>query len=116
MIDSEEDLDFSGEDEYIDNLSFDPRCSKLGLRMYTFNHRQTFEASELVERSKEDYDLLRFWYQIPEFEENFKNPPHKSNMDFLGSLDLKKGCFLGQELTARTAFNGVIILNLYRFF
>lgn len=107
IVDSDEVIDLSGTNEYVDNLSFDPRMDALGLRMYTFNHQQSFAAEDMEERPKEYYDLMRYCFQIPEFEENFQNPPHKSNMDFIGSLDLRKGCFLGQELTARTSYNGV---------
>lgn len=34
--------------------------------------------------------------------------PHESNMDLLGGIDFRKGCYLGQELTIRTHHTGVI--------
>lgn len=95
---------------FIDNICRDPRQPNLGYRMYTASGvtGQTFEADSLMPRELEYYDLLRFAYQIPEFEEVYASPPQKNNFDlFKGSLDLRKGCFLGQELTARTSYNGV---------
>lgn len=34
--------------------------------------------------------------------------PQESNMDLLGGIDFRKGCYLGQELTIRTHHTGVI--------
>lgn len=34
--------------------------------------------------------------------------PHESNIDLLGGIDFRKGCYLGQELTIRTHHTGVV--------
>jgi folate-binding protein YgfZ len=34
--------------------------------------------------------------------------PHSVNLDLYNSLDLNKGCFLGQEMTARNEYQGVV--------
>lgn len=34
--------------------------------------------------------------------------PQESNMDLLGGIDFRKGCYLGQELTIRTHHTGVV--------
>ena len=34
--------------------------------------------------------------------------PHESNLELLGSVHFAKGCYLGQELTARTEFRGTV--------
>ena len=100
---------------YVDGLYHDPRNINLGVRMYTLKGEQTFEADGVIEREKSSYDVLRFCYQVCEFQETFNAPPHKCSFDFLNSLDLNKGCFLGQELTARTAYNGVDCPKMIKF-
>ena len=42
--------------------------------------------------------------------------PHKYNLDFTNSINLKKGCFLGQELTASTHYKGVVRKRPFAFF
>jgi folate-binding protein YgfZ len=94
----------------LDNICSDPRIPNLGYRMYTKSGTQgaTFEGDNLFPREIKYYDLLRYSYQVMEFSETMGSPPHKVNFDFFStSIDLKKGCFLGQELTARTNYNGV---------
>ena len=102
-----------GEGELLENASYDPRHPGLGIRIYTTSSGQSFQADNVISQESKFYDLMRFCYNVPEFEENFGNPPHKSSLDFFGSLDLKKGCFLGQELTARTEFNGVSLKLIF---
>lgn len=96
----------------LDNICSDPRVPNLGYRMYTKSGSSgsTFEADDLLPREIKFFDLLRYSYHVMEFGETLGSPPHKVNFDFfLRTIDLKKGCFLGQELTARTNYNGVKI-------
>ena len=66
-------------------------------------------SEEQVEIVDEDtYDLFRYMYQVPQWQECKDSIPSKMNFDLLGSVDLKKGCFVGQELTARTQYTGVV--------
>lgn len=62
------------------------------------------------------YTATRFYHQILQFEETFGMIPQRANFDLTDSIDLKKGCFLGQELTARASFNGVIRKRPYPFY
>jgi len=34
--------------------------------------------------------------------------PQESNVDFMGGIDYRKGCYVGQELTIRTHHTGVV--------
>ncbi|KAI9790750.1 MAG: ccr4 associated factor [Peltula sp. TS41687] len=34
--------------------------------------------------------------------------PHESNLDVMGAVDFRKGCYVGQELTIRTQHTGVV--------
>ena len=88
----------------------DPRCEELGLRTYVSkaNASSVFDP-EVVQIADEDYyDALRYIHMIPQWAEVKDALPGKMNFDLLGSIDLKKGCFLGQELTARTHFTGIV--------
>jgi folate-binding protein YgfZ len=42
--------------------------------------------------------------------------PLESNLDYLNAVHFEKGCYLGQELTARTHFQGLIRKRLYPVF
>lgn len=57
------------------------------------------------------YDTLRLLQGIPEGASEIirgKAIPLEYNMDLLGATDLHKGCYMGQELVARTLHKGVI--------
>eukprot|EP01134_Creolimax_fragrantissima_P000362 CFRG0362T1 len=66
--------------------------------------------SNLVEGSSSDYSKNRYHVGVPEGlveitrDEAF---PLESNFDVLAGIDFDKGCYIGQELTARAKFVGV---------
>lgn len=94
----------------VDFAVFDPRCEELGIRLYS-NRRQSdnlFDPRDIRKVPQDYYDALRFVMMIPQFDECVDSIPAKLNFDLLGSIDLKKGCFLGQELTARAYYTGVV--------
>lgn len=94
----------------VDFAAFDPRCERLGLRLYSNKGLidKIFDPKEIINISKAKYDALRYSMMIPEADECKDSIPAKMNFDLIGSIDLKKGCFLGQELTARAYFTGVV--------
>lgn len=97
----------------IDNVDFaifDPRSVNLGIRIYSDVLRtMNWKANESTEVVDEDYyDMLRFINQIPQGNECKDEVPSRMNFDLLSCVDLNKGCFLGQELTARAHYTGVI--------
>jgi folate-binding protein YgfZ len=94
----------------VDFAAFDPRCERLGLRLYSrrTNLDAIFDSQDVTEVSKLKYDALRYAMMIPEADECKGAIPAKMNFDILGSIDLNKGCFLGQELTARSYYTGVV--------
>ena len=63
--------------QFVDNICSDPRQPNLGFRMYTASGAtgQTFEGENLIPRELEFFNLLRFAYQTPEFEEVYNSPP-----------------------------------------
>ncbi|MFN4090756.1 MAG: YgfZ/GcvT domain-containing protein [Alphaproteobacteria bacterium] len=91
----------------------DPRLAALGVRAVL--PRDTAEAS-LAETglplgTPDDYDRLRLGLGVPDGSRDM--PPEKallleSNFDELNGVDWKKGCYIGQELTARTKYRGLL--------
>ena len=57
------------------------------------------------------YDLFRFKDCIPEGPSEIihnKSLPLEVNLDIIDGVSFKKGCFIGQEVTARTKWRGLI--------
>ena len=75
----------------------DPRHKELGQRFLTDDLLST-------EHSAEDYDAHRLSLGIPDSTWDFETAavfPADANMDLLGGVDYKKGCFIGQEVVSR---------------
>jgi len=65
--------------------------------------------SDLFERTTPShYHLHRITHSIPENPQDFPALPLEANLDLMNGIDYKKGCYVGQELTARTHFKGVV--------
>ena len=66
---------------------------------------------EMQESQQSAYDIRRYLRGLPEGQAEI--PPDESlpmncNIDLMGGIDFKKGCYLGQELTIRTHHTGVV--------
>ncbi|KAK9896345.1 Aminomethyltransferase folate-binding domain-containing protein [Cystobasidium minutum MCA 4210] len=69
------------------------------------------QESGLVSATPSLHTLLRFVSNVPEAPNDLipnQSLPLESNMDKMGAVDYRKGCYIGQELTARTHHTGVI--------
>lgn len=87
----------------------DPRAPDLGYRIF----QPGYEAPELdLERAPEHaYTVRRYLSGVPEGQNEILKEvalPQESNMDFMGAIDWRKGCYIGQELTIRTRHRGVV--------
>ena len=73
----------------------DPRHPKMGWRLYL---RDAARYNEMV-----DWTKLRIDYMIPEYGSELSGESYILEMGFerLHGVDLKKGCYVGQEVTAR---------------
>ncbi|KAH8672729.1 hypothetical protein BGZ60DRAFT_405455 [Tricladium varicosporioides] len=63
------------------------------------------------EASEGSYRVRRYLMGVPEGQDELIRESalvQESNIDFMGATDYKKGCYVGQELTIRTAHTGVI--------
>jgi tRNA-modifying protein YgfZ len=85
----------------------DPRLAALGLRAFIAKNDSPgkLEAEGLEVKPEADFHAHRIALGIPEggrdfaFEDAF---PHEADMDQLGGVDFRKGCYIGQEVVSRT--------------
>ncbi len=90
----------------------DPRHGGLGLRVYTpagADLPQTIAA--LREGTATDYARHRFALGVPVADEDLIPEASfllESDVEDLNGIDFKKGCYVGQELTARTKHRGAV--------
>ncbi|KAK3296172.1 putative transferase CAF17, mitochondrial [Chaetomium fimeti] len=57
------------------------------------------------------YHIRRIQHGVPEGQRELlynQALPHESNLDAMGAIDFRKGCYVGQELTIRTEHRGVV--------
>lgn len=104
-----------------DGLSIitDPRCAALGCRVSgaADEAAAALKRQGFAEVDQAAYHMLRIQHVVPEGEEELtaeKSFPLEYGLDALGAIDFHKGCYVGQEVTARTKHRGVIRKRLYR--
>jgi tRNA-modifying protein YgfZ len=86
----------------------DPRHTALG-------HR-TFQKPDLEEKPFEEWDRLRISLCIPDGSRDLeieKSTVQEGRIDMLNGVDFQKGCYMGQELTARIHYRGLAKKHLY---
>lgn len=95
----------------------DPRSEKLFARAVIEKENQyaALKSHEYAEGSCSDYENLRIKSAIPDSSdmEMDKAYPLQFGMDDLNAIDYKKGCYVGQEVTARTHYRGNVRKNVY---
>jgi folate-binding protein YgfZ len=100
-------------------ISFvDPRLTDLGVRVLAPAGRTAalLQARGFAEASLDGYDALRLSLGVPDGSRDL--PVEKallleSGFDELNGVDWKKGCYMGQELTARTKYRGLVKKRLF---
>ncbi|KAI0024984.1 Aminomethyltransferase folate-binding domain-containing protein [Xylariomycetidae sp. FL0641] len=88
----------------------DTRAPGLGARVLCpgGEHPAGVEADDAPESA---YTLRRYLYGIPEGAAEIPPAaalPLEANLDLMGAVDFRKGCYVGQELTIRTKHRGVV--------
>jgi folate-binding protein YgfZ len=91
----------------------DPRLSELGARaiLRRGSAASTLEAPGFVAATDDDYEKARFDAGVPEGAIELgidKSPLLELGFEELGGVDFEKGCFVGQELTARMKYRGLV--------
>jgi folate-binding protein YgfZ len=62
---------------------------------------------------KKNYEIFRYANGIAEGQEMAGRIPLECNLDLLNYICFRKGCYVGQELTARTKYKVIYLLLLY---
>ncbi|ROW14365.1 hypothetical protein VPNG_03872 [Cytospora leucostoma] len=90
----------------------DPRAPGSGYRMLSAGDREPLAAGGLGRVADEDvYRLRRYLLGVPEGPSELLREqalPLEANLDVMGAIDFRKGCYVGQELTIRTKHRGVV--------
>ncbi|EAR89419.2 glycine cleavage T-protein (macronuclear) [Tetrahymena thermophila SB210] len=86
----------------------DPRCSNLGMRCIVPSQDQLQLDKTIEEKSQDIYDAQRLVLGIAQGSEVADRLPFTVNLDFLNGVSFTKGCYVGQELTARTYHTGIV--------
>lgn len=92
-----------------DGTILDRRAPGMGKRMLVRKGETPADASTHDLAGKDAYLLHRIMHGVPEGSVDIQ-PMHafpiESNLDVMGGLDFRKGCYVGQELTVRTYHTG----------
>jgi len=91
----------------------DPRHAGLGARAIVGTEKLAafLTASSLAEGTLEAYDQARIKLGVPDGSRDMqleKTILLEAGFDELNGVDWKKGCYMGQELTARTKYRGLV--------
>lgn len=98
-----------GDDSAVPSNAYpDPRLAELGFRMIGEDFPETATPQE--------YDLHRLILGVPEGGRDLipeKAILLESGLDELNAISWTKGCYMGQELTARTKYRGLVRKRLF---
>lgn len=87
----------------------DGRGPDFGFRYITSNDKLAeMEHGVDVDESGNVYDVFRMSLGVLDGNEALDRIPAECNLDLLDGICFTKGCYVGQELTARTQFKGTI--------
>ena len=93
----------------------DPRLPELGVRVL-MPSGQAAALLKLPEAPLAEYETLRLRLGVPDGSRDLiveKGLLLESGFDELHGVDWQKGCYMGQELTARTKYRGLIKRRLF---
>ncbi len=91
----------------------DPRLAGIGGRAIVLVNgaEMNFEMADFETAHADDYDQLRLTLGLPDGSRDLiaeKSTLLESGFDELNGVDWDKGCYMGQELTARTKYRGLV--------
>ncbi len=89
----------------------DSRAPGMGRRLILSGSKKPEIEEDMEETTEEAYRIRRYLRGVPEGQDEILSElalPQESNLDFMGAIDYRKGCYVGQELTIRTHHTGVI--------
>jgi folate-binding protein YgfZ len=91
----------------------DPRLPQLGWRVLMTKGRTEFPTKQVIKvvQDESGYQELRYSVGVAEGAEELPHAgcfPLECNGDYVHGISFQKGCYIGQELTARTHHTGVV--------
>ena len=96
---------------YNDGIAFiDPRLKDLGARL-VISSEIDYRKANFSRGRLDDYEHLRIRLCIPDGSRDMeveKTVLLEAGLDELNGIDWNKGCYIGQELTARTKYRGLV--------
>jgi len=104
----------------VDGIGFiDPRDAVLGSRIIGKSEKifELLEREGYVRKPYEFYEEARVARGIPTAGIELipeKSFPLQNNLEEFHAIDFDKGCYVGQEVTARTKYRGVVRRKLYK--
>jgi len=87
----------------------DPRNKDLGIRVYNYKGNLPNNISVIKTKPIEEYEKIRINLTIPDGTKDLeigKSFLLENNFEVLNSIDFNKGCYIGQENTARQKYRG----------
>lgn len=99
----------------------DPRLQHLGARVLAPEDLQSLAETQLAERryafvDRLEYETFRIRQAVPDCMQDLKpefSTLMESNADLLNGISWDKGCYVGQELTARMRYRGILKRRLF---
>lgn len=88
----------------------DPRHMGLGMRVYGAEAVLNALSQTMPAGTQSDYHTRRIALGVPEAGRDYAPLtlfPHEANLDQLGGVDFKKGCYVGQEVVSRMEHRGL---------
>jgi transferase CAF17, mitochondrial len=89
----------------------DSRAPGMGRRLILPGSAKPDVEDGIEESTEEAYRVRRYLKGVAEGQGEILREsalPQESNIDFMGGIDYRKGCYVGQELTIRTHHTGVV--------
>lgn len=90
----------------------DPRAPSMGKRIIAARSGSIgTPGAEKDPTSPSAYTVHRYLHGVAEGQSEIQSGtalPQESNIDLMGGIDFRKGCYVGQELTIRTHHTGVV--------
>ena len=89
----------------------DPRTPEMGWRLLASKNAGLNIPEKVEQVAQSAYTVHRMLQGVPEGSKEINlnsSLPLESCMDYMHGVDFHKGCYIGQELTARTHFTGLV--------
>jgi len=95
----------------IDNKIYiiDPRNKNLGIRLYNYKGNLPTNISIIKTKPIKEYEKIRINLNIPDAIKDIETGKSfllENNFESLNAIDFNKGCYIGQENTARQKYRG----------